>query len=235
MIRLEQVSKSFGTNQVLNTISMPFDHPGITAILGPNASGKTTLIKCILDVVIPDTGEIWFGEKKTRGNHYYRNHIGHLPQIAHFPQNLTARQILQMIKNIRGEAVFEQHLIELFGLKDEMAKPMRNLSGGTKQKVNLVMALMFDCPVIILDEPSTGLDPLSLKNLKDFLAQRKHEGIQILITTHIMSLVQEIADYIIFLLDGRIYFNGKMGQLLTLQGESSLENAIAKILKGTYV
>ena len=231
MIQIENLCKSFRKNKVLNGINVHFNGGGITAILGPNGSGKTTLIKCFLGLVLPDKGEIFFREQQIKKQFEYRNEISYLPQIARFPENLSPLEIIRMIKDIRKGETREAFLIELFGIKNELHKKMRVLSGGNRQKVNLLLALMYDNPVIILDEPSTGLDPLALINLKQFLLKEKARGKIILINTHILSFVEEVADNIVFLLDGKIYFDGSQEQLLAEQDEVSLEYAIANILK----
>ena len=107
---------------------------------------------------------------------------------------------------------------------------MNTLSGGNRQKINLLLALMYDNPVLILDEPSTGLDPLSLIHLKKHLLIEKDRGKKIIITTHIMSFVEEMADHIVFLLDGKIYFDGALKKLIHECQTEKLEEAIAQIL-----
>ena len=231
MIKIENLHKSFGGNHVLKGIDLDLDQKGITAILGPNGSGKTTLIKTILGMVIPDSGYIEYDGKDVKNQFKYRNEISHMPQIAHFPENLNSKEIISMMKNLRSGETNDEYFIKLFGLESELPKKMRNLSGGTKQKVNFTITMMYDTPIIILDEPTTGLDPLALQNVKMHLRKLKEQGKQILITTHIMSFVEEVADNIIFLLEGKIYFKGKLSELLEKQKETKLETAIANILK----
>lgn len=231
MIEIKEVQKRFGKLDVLKGIDLNLNKPGITAILGPNGSGKTTLIKSILGLVIPDKGSIMVDNQNIDRHYLYRDGIAHLPQIARFPDNLTVSELIKMIKDIRGKKACDSDLIKLFGLHNELNKKMNTLSGGNRQKVNLTLSLMFDAPLIILDEPSTGLDPLAIINLKKHLINEKNKGKQILITTHIMSFVEDIADQTVFILDGEIYFNGSTKDLLELEKESNLEMAIAKILK----
>ncbi len=234
MIEIKQLYKSFGKNKVLKGIDVNFDKAGITAVLGPNGSGKTTLIKCFLGLVLPDSGNIYFQNKEVQKQFEYRNHISHLPQIARFPENLTALEVIRMIKDLRQGETREDYFIELFGLKKELHKKMETLSGGNRQKVNLLLAFMYDSPVIILDEPGTGLDPLALINLKNHLLEEKARGKLILITTHIISFVEEMADNIVFLLEGKVYFDGSQQQLLEEHREVKLERAIANILRPDF-
>ena len=230
MITIENLHKTFGKVNVLKGLNLEINSGGIFAVLGPNGSGKTTLIKSILGMVIPDKGSIKIKEEKILKKHQYRNAINYLPQIANFPANLTVIELLQMIKDIRAKEAKEQKLIELFGLEPFLKQKLGNLSGGTRQKVNLVLTFMFDSEIIILDEPTTGLDPISLIRLKEIIQEEKNKGKTILITSHIMSFVEEISDEIVFLLDGKIYFKGSINKLKEQTNQSDLEHAIANIL-----
>lgn len=231
MIQVKNISKSFGKLKVLDSVDVNIEDDGIYAILGPNGSGKTTLIKTILGMIIPNTGEIYYKANIVNDKYNYRNEISYLPQIAHFPENLTGRELISMIKDIRNTISNEDELINLFGLENHLDKNLKHLSGGTKQKINVVLALMFNTPIIILDEPTAGLDPVALINFKKLIKELKHRGKIIILTTHIIDLVEEMADKIIFLLDGKIYFEGKINELLHKSGEKALEESIAKILK----
>jgi Cu-processing system ATP-binding protein len=235
MIEIKNLSKKFGKLTVLDQLELSIDEGGIFAVLGPNGSGKTTLIKCILGMVIPDSGNILIQNESVLKKWAYRNDINYLPQIANFPANLTVKELLAMVKNLRPKPASEERLIDLFGLQPFLDKKLGYLSGGTKQKVNLVLTFMFDSKLFILDEPTNGLDPVSLIRLKGLIAEEKKKGKTILITTHIMSLVEEIADEIVFLLDGNIYFKGKVSSLKEMTKERDLEHAIAKIITKEYV
>jgi Cu-processing system ATP-binding protein len=231
MIKIENLHKNFGKNKVLKGLDLELNHKGITAILGPNGSGKTTLLKSILGLVIPDNGCIHFNGHNIKNEFGYRNQISYLSQIARFPENLGVSELIKMMKDLRGGDTREEEIISMFGLEQEMMKKMNMLSGGTRQKVNLVISLMFDTPFIVLDEPSTGLDPLAMINFKKYIHSEKSNGKQIIITTHIMDLVEDLADDVIFLLEGKIYYQGTLKNLIEMQQEERLENAIAKILK----
>ena len=235
MIKIQNLHKSFGQNQVLKGIDITFDRPGITAVLGPNGSGKTTLIKSILGMVIPDEGTIEVKGKSIKGEYTYRNQIDYLPQIARFPENLKVSELLNMIKDLRGEKANDEELISFFQLEPFLDKRLGNLSGGTRQKVNLVQAFMYDSPIIILDEPTAGLDPVAMIALKQLIFKEKAKGKIIQITTHIMSFVEEMADKLIFLLEGKIHFEGTVTQLKKQYNETNLERAIAGILQGKKI
>lgn len=230
MIQIQGLNKRYGSNEVLRDVNLDFKGPGITAILGPNGSGKTTLVKCILGLVYPQKGKIEFEGSSVKNEHLYRAKISHVSQIARFPENLTGRELIKMFKDLRPGAVRDQFFIDLFSLEPELDKKIANLSGGTIQKLNILLALMYDAPLILLDEPTTGLDPVSLIRLKNFLMEEKAGGKLILITTHIMSLVEELADHIVFLLNGEVYFNGSKSELVKGLNKDNLEETIAAIL-----
>lgn len=234
MIQIKNLYKKFGKVTVLKNLDLEIKSGGIFAVLGPNGSGKTTLIKSILGMVIPDKGSIKIDDLEILKKHQYRNNVNYLPQIANFPGNLTVLELIQMIKDIRIKPANDSELIELFDLKPFLKQKLGNLSGGTKQKVNLVLTFMFDSELIILDEPTTGLDPISLIHLKEIIQKEKQKGKTILITSHIMSFVEEISDEIVFLLDGKIHFKGKIETLKGKTNQTDLEHAIATLLTTDY-
>ena len=231
MIQFQDIYKSFGKLDVLKGVTAEVSGGGISAILGPNGSGKTTLIKMLLGMVYPNNGQIIFNDKPIKKEWDYKKDISYLPQIARFPENLTINNLIELIKDIRGGNSDEEKLIELFDLHSHMNKKIKHLSGGTKQKVNITLAMMYDNPVIVLDEPSTGLDPIALVRLKNLILEERDKGKNILITTHIMSLVEDLSDEILFLLEGKIHFRGTIPEIKEFTGALNLETAIANLLE----
>ena len=229
MITIEGLHKKYGKNKVLTGVDLDITKGGIYAILGPNGSGKTTLIKSVLGMVIPDSGQISVFDNNIKNQWQYRWEINYLPQIANFPNNLSVKELIQMILDLRQKPGEEQQLISLLELEPFLDKKLSTLSGGTKQKVNIVISFMFDSPLMILDEPTTGLDPASLIQLKELIQNAKAEGKTLLITSHIMQFVEEVADEIVYLLEGNIYFQGSISQLKKKTGEEDFEHAIAAI------
>ncbi len=233
MIQVQGLHKKFSKNQVLTGLDLEIENGGIFAILGPNGSGKTTLIKIILGMVIADKGAVSVFGKPIKNKWKYRQEIKYLPQIANFPSNLRVRELIRMIKDLRQQTSEEEQLIELFGLKPFLDKKLATLSGGTKQKVNIVLAFMFDSPLLILDEPTTGLDPSALISLKELIQKEKEKGKTILVTSHIMQFVEEVADEIVYLLEGKIYFRGSISELMEKTTQTDFEHAIAAIATKT--
>ncbi len=231
-IRAAGLCKSFDRLKVLDDISFLIQPASVTAILGPNASGKSTLIKSILGLVRPDEGEIYIDDKPIRRSWEYRRRIGYMPQIARFPENLRVRELLRMVMDIRGVSEpADGELISTFGLDELMGRPLRVLSGGTRQKINAAIAFMFCPDILILDEPTAGLDPISITLLKEKIENEKAEGKTIIMTSHNMHEVDEMADHILFLLDGRTCFDGSLLALKENTSKRKLEQAIVALLE----
>ena len=231
MIEIKNLKKNFGKSEVLKDINLSIESGKVTAIVGPNGSGKTTLIKSILGLVKPTYGTIVVDGENIHNNFVYRNKIGYMPQIARYPENLTANELLSLVKELRSTAdAGSSELIKSFKLSEEIEKPFKNLSGGTKQKVSAVIAFAFDPKIYFLDEPTAGLDPVSSSCFKDLVLKEKQNKKTIVLTSHIMSEVQELADEIVFLLEGEIRFKGTIESLLRDQNETKLERAIAELM-----
>ncbi|MEQ8904154.1 ABC transporter ATP-binding protein [Ekhidna sp.] len=236
MIQVTDLHKNFGKLEVLKGVGFSINRPGVFAVLGHNGSGKTTMLKTILGMVIPNSGELKVNDQTIYKSWEYRKDIAYLPQIARFPENLTVNELIKMILDIRNRKGREGELIERFGLEKFLDKKLSDLSGGTRQKVNIVLAFMFDANICIMDEPTAGLDPVALIELKKLIEEEREKGKTILITTHIMSLVEEVAEEIIFLLDGKIHFQGTLKEMQKQTNEKDLEHAIAAMLvtNGTH-
>ena len=231
IIQIKQLKKSFGKLQVLKQIECNFSKGAIVGILGPNASGKTTLIKSILGMVIPDSGEILFDGKAIANNFLYKQNIGYMPQIGRYPDNMKIGDLFKMMKDLRNvHENLDTDLIEAYGLNKMTDKAMHTLSGGTRQKVSAALACLFDPPVLILDEPTAGLDPLSSEILKDKIVKEKAKGKLVLITSHILTEVDELADQVMYLFEGNIKFYKTLSALKAETGEQRLGKVLTKIL-----
>jgi Cu-processing system ATP-binding protein len=231
LIRLKDIRKRFGPLEVLRGVDLEIVPGRITTIVGPNGSGKTTLIKMLLGLVKPDSGQIVWDDHTLNGDWRYRSRVGYMPQIVRFPENLTGRELLEMITDLRGgEAAPDVELVSLFALEKDLDKPFRTLSGGTRQKVNAAIAFRFHAELLILDEPTAGLDPVASRALKDKVRKERDEGRAVVITSHNMSELDALADDVAFLLDGRIHYRGRLDDLKAQTEESDLEGAIAKLM-----
>ena len=234
MITVRSLSKRFGPLQVLEGLDLDMRPGRVTAVIGPNGSGKTTLIKSILGLTRPDSGRIIVGDTRVNGDCGYRSRIGYMPQLAHFPENLTGSEVLRMLADLRGATLAEcdMELGDLFDIAPQLGKPVGTLSGGTRQKVNAICAFMFRPDLLILDEPTAGLDPVASGILKDKIVRERDAGRTFILTSHIVSELEDLSDDIAFLLEGKVRFRGSMAELKHRTGEARLERAIARLMTG---
>lgn len=234
MIRLENIAKRFRKLQVLDNITASFEKEQVVSLIGPNGSGKTTLIKAVLGMVRPDSGRILVNGEPINGHPSYREQIGYMPQIGRYPDNMKIGQLFSMLQNIRNVSIeqTDRELIQQFELEKIAGKAMRTLSGGTRQKVSAALAFLFNPSILILDEPTAGLDPLASEILKSKILGEKKKGKLILITSHILSDIDELTTHIMYLQEGKMQFFKDMSTLQEETGELRLGKAIARIMKG---
>ena len=232
MISVKNITKTFGKLKALDNVSVTFEKGQCIALLGPNGCGKTTLIKSILGMVVPDSGSILFNNEPIRNNWLYRSQVGYMPQIGRYPENMSIAQVIEMMKDIRKgiDRHPDEELVRNFGLNLMMKKKMRTLSGGTTQKVSAALAFMFHPEVLILDEPTAGLDPLSSEKLKQKIIKEKEKGKLVLITSHILSELDELITEVFYMQEGKLLFHKKLAALKEETGEIKLSKAIAKIM-----
>lgn len=235
MIEIQQLSKRFGKLQVLNNVSLKLNKGECVALIGPNGCGKTTLIKSILGMVVPDSGTILFNQKPINKDVTYRNHIGYMPQIGRYPENMSIGQVIHMIKDIRKSNTAEDNeLMHTYQLESLSDKKMRTLSGGTTQKVSATIAFMFNPDVLILDEPTAGLDPIAAELLKEKIIKEKEKGKLIIITSHLLSELDDLVTHLIFMQEGQVRFHKDTQKIKAETGQTTLSKAITHILKSGY-
>ena len=233
MIRIEQLCKKFKKVQVLDNINTVFTTGQVVSLIGPNGSGKTTLIKTILGLVKPDYGTIFINGIKVENNPDYRSHIGYMPQIGRYPDNMKVGHLFDLLRKVRNvnESDLDDDLIVKFNLVSFFDKSMRTLSGGMRQKVSAAIAFYFKPIILILDEPTAGLDPVSSEILKEKILSEKNKNKLILITSHILSDLDEITTHIMYLQDGKMAFLKSIEDLKVHTREERLSKAIAKIMQ----
>lgn len=232
MIEIKDISKSFGKLKVLDKLNLQLNKGECIALIGPNGCGKTTLIKSILGMVIPDEGEIIFNGTNIRNDNKYRNQIGYMPQIGRYPENMTIGQVINMIKGIRNQTEnLDLELFEKFKINTMLEKKMRTLSGGTTQKVSAVLSFLFRPDVLILDEPTAGLDPIAAEILKVKIADAKSRGCLILITSHLLAELEEIVSQIIFIQEGNVILHKDADELKISTGQKTIARSIIQLLK----
>ena len=232
MIIASNVTKQFGKMKALDNVSVKCNKGECIALIGPNGSGKTTFIKCVLGMVVCDSGFITFNDKNIRHDWKYRENIGYMPQIGRYPDNMTIGQILDMMKDIRRKTggAIDEELVKQFGLHALLGKRMRTLSGGTRQKVSASLAFLFNPDVLILDEPTAGLDPVASEILKEKIIAEKRKGKLILVTSHILSELDDLVTQVIYMQEGKLCFHKNINALREDTGEQKLSKAIASIM-----
>ena len=233
MITLHGVHKRFGRRVVLDALDATVHRGRVTVLVGPNGAGKTTLLKLVLGLARADAGVIAVGDHLLDGSPDYRAAIGYMPQIARFPAHQTGRELLAMLAALRDTTdAPDLSLAEAFALGEQFDRPLGVLSGGTRQKVNAVLTFAFRPTLVILDEPTAGLDPLASGVLKDRLAFERARGTTVLVTSHVLAEVEELADDVLFLSDGRAAWQGGASELKRRTGAATLERAVARLLAG---
>ncbi len=231
MIKISGLHKNYKKLKALDSITIELREGAVTAIVGPNGSGKTTLLKSILGLVIPENGSIDLNGTSIFNNNDFKKITGYLPQYHGFPANLTVKESVDLLKHLRSDST--DHDLELyhkFGLPEHERKQIKHLSGGTLQKLSASIAFMFKPKFLILDEPTASLDPWAADILKEKVKTENARGVTVLLTSHIMPEVEELADEVIFMLEGKVYFHGGVDALKTTHHSPTLEKAVAGIM-----
>ncbi len=232
MIEVKNLTKKFQKFTALDAINLNFTDGHSIALIGPNGCGKTTLIKCILGLNVVEDGDILVNEESVKDHYKYRENIGYMPQIGRYPENMTIGETIKMIQETRAKRTdYDTELLEAFELEKMYDKKMRTLSGGTTQKVSAVLAFMFNPNTIILDEPTAGLDPLASEILKNKIIKEKNKGKLIVITSHLLSELDDIVSEIVFMNEGKILVHQSVEDLKKDTDTEKISDGIVSILK----
>lgn len=235
---IERLGKRYGRHWALRGADCAFRTGEVVMLIGPNASGKTTLIKCLLGLVRPTEGSITISGTRIAANGPtpdpdYRSRIGYMPQISQFPGALTIGQLLAMMADLRGlqPGEADDELVDALGLRSTLDQRLGALSGGTRQKVSAVLALRTRPRLLVMDEPTAGLDPLSAEKVLAKAAGIRDAGGTVLITSHLMEEVEALADRVAYLEDGRLRFILPVQDILHATGTHRLAKALPILLK----
>ena len=232
MIKIKNLTKKFNKFTALQNIDLECKKGHSIAFIGPNGCGKTTLIKCILGLNVVESGDILVNGNSVKNDFLYREKIGYMPQIGKYPENMTIGQTIKMIQDNRKNVEnIDTELLEAFELPKLYDKKMSTLSGGTTQKVSAVLAFMFHPEIIILDEPTAGLDPLASEILKNKIIKERNNGKLIIITSHLLSELDDMVNEIVFINDGRVLVHQSVEDLKTETQQTKISDAITNILK----
>jgi len=241
MIDIEGLVKRYGRLPVLRGLDLRIPAGRITALVGPNAAGKTTLVKAVLGLVRPDDGRIVVADVAVGDDPSYRERIGYMPQHPTFPDNLRVRELIEFMDGLRcgapggADTRFARRPdsapLDLFDLGGSLDKRLGTLSGGTAQKVNAALAFRYGADLLILDEPTAGLDPLSRTRLKDLIRRERERGATVLVTSHVLSELRDLAEHLVYMVDGEQRFDGGTTDLLRAMETDDLERAVARLME----
>lgn len=234
MIQFEHAHKKFGNLQALSDVNLHLQAGQSVALIGPNGCGKSTLIKSILGLVKLSSGSIFVNGQNTANQISYKNEIGYMPQIGRYPENMTIGQVIHIVSNLRPQATASDfELIERYELNAIRDKKMGTLSGGTRQKVSAALAFLFNPSILILDEPTAGLDPIAADILKEKIKHELTKGKLVLITSHLLAELDDLVTDIVFMQDGVVRIHEKVEELKAKGGHAQLSKALAELLKQT--
>ncbi len=216
VIRTQGLTKSYGNVQALLGVDLEVKQGEVFGFLGPNGSGKTTAIRCMLDLIRPQGGTISvLGLNPQDEPEAVKARVGYLPGELHLDENLTARQVFQYFNALRRNRSNWDFVEELSDrLKLDLKTPIKNFSKGNKQKVGVVQALMHRPELLLLDEPTSGLDPLVQQEVLRMLSEAQSAGATVFFSSHIISEVQAVADRVAIIRDGKIVEVAETASLL---------------------
>ena len=236
-IVIDQLKKNYGTVEAVKGISMSVERGEIFGFLGPNGAGKTTTIRCMLDLIFPTSGSIHIlGMDAQSDSVNIHRFIGYLPGDVRLPGEMTGKQVIDYFSRLQGlEPVLLNYLVERFDV--EMKRPIKGYSKGMRQKIGIVLAFMCDPEVLILDEPSSGLDPLLQKAFNELLLEEQARGKTIFMSSHIMSDVEKVCHRVAVIRKGELVtvetvetLREKAGQRVTVEfGDTVTAEELARI------
>lgn len=217
LVEIRHLSKKFKKQTVLSDITMAIPEGCVYGLLGPNGAGKSTLLKTLTGILRPDAGEILF-----QGHPWSRQDllkIGGLIETPPIYENLTARENLRVKALLTGAGSERiEEVLKLTGLLDTGKKRAGAFSLGMKQRLGIALALLGNPKLLILDEPINGLDPLGIQELRGLIKNFPKQGITVIVSSHILSEIQQTADYIGIITGGRLGFSGKADAREDLEG-----------------
>ncbi len=195
-------------NKALRNINMEIKNGEVLALIGQNGAGKTTLIKCILGFLNPDEGEVLLNLKSMQSA-ISEGNLGYMPETLSYPKYITLKEYINDLMILRGKDINKyndvlENLINKFYMKEHINKTISKFSKGTQKKASFIQSIIHSPKILILDEPTDGLDPVSRKTLLNEVLELKNKGSIVIITTHILQDINTVADRVIALQNGSI-------------------------------
>lgn len=225
VVELKKVTKSFGKKVAVDNVSIAIDKGEIFGFLGPNGAGKTTTIRCLMDFIRPTSGTVkLFGKEIKDSDNKYKNRIGFLSADSVLYGNWTGQAHINYVSKVRGTRQNAQELAQQFGL--DLKAKVRHLSSGNKQKLGVILAIMHKPELLVLDEPTRGLDPILQQEIYAILKDFRKKGGAVMMSSHNLSEVEQVCDRI------GIIKNGKMVASESIQGVRKMKIHIVKATFG---
>jgi ABC-2 type transport system ATP-binding protein len=229
VLRLEHVSKSFGSKDVLKDINFSVNSGEIIGYIGSNGAGKTTTIKIILGLIDDYQGDVFIFGEKVKGQFEYKKRIGYVPEVSDMYDNLTAYEYLSFIGMLYGigedKAVKKgKEMMSVFGIDDAINGRIHTFSKGMRQKLSIITGMIHNPDILFLDEPLGGIDANSVLVFKEVLKNLKKEGKTIFYSSHILEVVEKLSDRILLINEGEIVIDGTVADVMSMQSDSSLES-----------
>jgi len=232
ILEVKNIQKSYATKQVIKDLSFTIKKGETIGLLGPNGAGKTTTLDLVLGIKNVDQGSIrLYNHNPIDFPKKEYNRIGVQFQHSFFPDYITVSEICQMTNVLYTKTDNYHDLLKKFGLGDKEKQKVQSLSGGEKQKLAVLLALLNKPEIVFLDELTTGLDPQARRDVWDVLKDLKEKGLTIFLTSHYMDEVEQLCDKLLIINDGILVFQGTSENLKTKYNTSSLEEAYLKLLK----
>lgn len=225
-LTITNVSKKFNSVLAVNDVSFSLKKGQFVALLGPNGAGKTTLVEMIEGIQKPDKGRIVLDQKDWISHaSYLRKKIGVCLQETKYMDFITVQEMIRLFTHIfKVPKTRISELINLFGADRYLTQHVNSLSGGQRQKVSLLLSLIHDPELLILDEPSTGLDPQIRREIWNLLLTYKEKGLTLLLTTHYMDEAECLCDRIMFMDQGKILKDGTLNSILQMEDQQDILN-----------
>jgi ABC-2 type transport system ATP-binding protein len=201
----ERLTKYFGSVRAVEDLSFTVEPGEVVGFLGPNGAGKTTTIRVLLDLIRPTRGRVEvLGKDPREGGAALRRRIGYVPGDLAMYDGLTGRQLLEFLAALRGTPHLDpaEGLAERFGVA--LDRPIATLSRGNRQKIGVVQALAYEPELLVLDEPTSGLDPVSQRTFRELVREATERGAAVLLSSHVLSEVQRVADRVAIVRAGRL-------------------------------
>lgn len=226
-VRVAGIHKVIRKQKIVQDIDLQIEVGSVVGLCGGNGAGKSTVLRMIAGIIQPTSGEIYVNNLQWKNNRkLFSEQIGYMPDDFQFPQGLTAREMLAFWAALRKvpESRIDE-VLALVGLEEKKNKPVSTFSKGMRQRVLFAQAILANPPLLIMDEPTNGLDPYWMNELVRLLKEIKAEGHTILFSTHQLEMAEEIADAVVFLNAGQHYGGGSVEQLRQKYGKFPLHAA----------